>query len=294
MADTPTSRRERTFERLLLACASVSVATTLAIVLVLVIETLRFFAEVPLLRFVTDVEWRPRFAEPSFGIWPLVLGTCLTTVVALAVAAPLGLLSAVYLVEYASNRVRRILRPTLDLLAAVPTIVYGYFALAVINPFLQGIIPGLATYNPLSPGIAIGIMITPLVSSLGSDAIDAVPENLREAAYALGASRLATIVNVVLPGAATAIGGAVLLGVSRAMGETMIVAVAGGQQPRLSLDLRIPIETMTAFIVRAAEGDTPAGTLAYRTLFAVGTTLFLMTFTTNLIARRLMRRSRLA
>lgn len=286
------SRGERITELLLLGCGLVSILTTAAIVAVLLFETLEFFSEVSLLEFFGDTQWTPLFAEKHFGIWPLISGTLLTSAIAIAVALPFGLLAAVYLAEFARPNVRRVLKPTLELLAGVPTIVYGYFALVALTPVLQRFVPDLAGFNALSPGIAMGIMIIPMISSLSEDAIHAVPNTLREGAYALGAGRLATIFRVVLPTAMSGIAASVVLAVSRAVGETMIVAIAAGQQPRLTGDPRVPVETMTAYIVQVGLGDTPTGTIEYRTIFAVGATLFAMTFVINLFSQRLSRRFR--
>jgi phosphate transport system permease protein len=284
--------RERTIERVLLACASVSIVTTFAILAIFALETVAFFRDVPLSAFLFDDEWTPLYDDAHFGIWPLVAGTLLTSIIALAVAVPFGLLSAIYLGELAPRRVRAVLKPTLELLAGVPTIVYGYFALVVLTPMLQRVIPGLAGLNALSPGIVMGVMIVPMITSLSEDAIQAVPDELREGAYALGAGRLATIFRVVLPTARSGIAAAIVLAVSRAIGETMIVAIAAGQEPRLTADPRVPIETMTTFMVQIGLGDAPTGSLGYRTLFVVGASLFVMTFTANILSHRLARRLR--
>ncbi len=275
-------RFEVVIERALFLCALASVATTVGIVGVLLFETIEFLREVPVLEFLTGTEWTPLFANPHFGVWPLVIGTLLVSSIAMAVALPLGLLSAIYLSEYADPRVRRIVKPVLELLAGVPTVVYGYFALLFVTPLLQQVIPSMAGFNALSPGIVMGIMILPLVSSLAEDAMQSVPNGLREGSYALGATRMQTALTVVVPAAFSGITAAFILAVSRAIGETMIVAIAAGQQPRLTFDPRVPIETMTAYIVQVSMGDTPAGTLEYRTIFAVGMLLFLGTFGLNL------------
>ncbi|MBI5501291.1 MAG: phosphate ABC transporter permease subunit PstC [Deltaproteobacteria bacterium] len=268
----------------------VSVFTTLGIVVVLVKESAGFFSEVSLGQFLGDTQWTPLFTDQHFGIWPLLAGTLLTTAIAVAVALPLGLLAAIYLAEFAPERARKILKPTLEVLAGIPTVVYGYFALVYITPLLQRFVPGLAGFNALGPGIVMGVMILPVIASLSEDAIYAVPASLREAAYALGAGRLRTVFRVVLPSAFSGIGAAVILGISRAIGETMIVAIAAGQQARLTADPRSPIETMTAYIVQISLGDTPTGTLEYRTIFAVGLALFLLTLGLNAVAFRLRRR----
>ncbi|MFZ5470466.1 MAG: phosphate ABC transporter permease subunit PstC [Myxococcota bacterium] len=273
-----------------LACAALSVLTTAGIIGVLVVETVGFFREVSPLQFFGDTQWTPLFADKHFGIWPLVLGTLLTTAVALAVAIPLGLFSAIYLSELSSLKVRSALKPLLELLAGVPTVVYGYFALMAVTPLLQRIIPGLSGFNALSAGLVMGVMILPVIASLSEDALHAVPRGLREASYALGADKLVTIFRVTIPAAFSGIAASVILGVSRAVGETMIVAIAAGQQPTLTLDPRRPVETMTAFIVQVSLGDTPTGTLEYRTLFVVGASLFVMTLGLNLVSHRLRRR----
>jgi phosphate transport system permease protein len=279
-------------ERTLFLCAVVSVLTTVGIVAVLAIETFGFLREVPLLEFLTGTEWTPLFANPRFGVLPLVVGTAIVSVVAMSVALPMGLLSAIYLSEYAPARIRRLVKPTLEILAGVPTVVYGYFALMFVTPLLQRYIPDLAGFNALSPGIVMGIMILPLVSSLSEDAMRAVPQGLREGAYALGATRMQTALRVVVPAAFSGITAAFILAVSRAVGETMIVAIAAGQQPRLTANPFVPIETMTAYIVQVSLGDTPQGTLEYRTIFAVGMLLFLMTLALNLVSTWLRERLR--
>ena len=275
-------RFEPFIERVLFLCALVSVATTLGIVAVLLFETVEFFREVPIVEFLTGTEWTPLFANPQFGVLPLVMGTVLVSAIAMVVALPFGLLSAIYLSEYAPTGLRRIVKPVLEVLAGIPTVVYGYFALLFVTPLLQSMMPSLAGFNALSPGIVMGIMILPLVSSLSEDAMRSVPNGLREGAYALGATRMQTALTVVVPSAFSGITAAFILAVSRAVGETMIVAIAAGQQPRATFDPRVPIETMTAYIVQVSLGDTPAGTLEYRTIFAVGMLLFVGTFGLNL------------
>jgi phosphate transport system permease protein len=229
---------------------------------------------------------------PRFGVLPLVVGTILVSLIAMLVALPMGLLSAIYLSEYAGARVRRVLKPVLELLAGIPTVVYGYFALLFVTPLLQRFIPGLAGFNALGPGIVMGLMILPLVSSLSEDAMRSVPQGLREGSYALGATKMQTSVRVVVPAAFSGITAAFILAVSRAIGETMIVAIAAGQQPRLTWDPTVPVETMTAYIVQISLGDTPQGTLEYRTIFAVGMLLFVGTFGLNLVSAWLRARYR--
>ena len=276
----------------LFGCALLSIATTIGIIVVLTIETAAFLEEVPVADFVFGTEWTPLFAMPRFGVLPLVTGTLLVSVIAMLVALPMGLLSAIYLSEYADERLRRTVKPILEILAGVPTVVYGYFALLFVTPLLQRVIPGMSGANALSPGIVMGLMILPLVSSLSEDAMRGVPRGLREGSYALGATKMQTSLRVVVPAAFSGITAAFILAVSRAIGETMIVAIAAGQQPRLTLDPTVPIETMTAYIVQVSQGDTPQGTLEYRTIFAVGMLLFIGTFGLNLVSAWLRERYR--
>ncbi|HZA50485.1 MAG TPA: phosphate ABC transporter permease subunit PstC [Myxococcaceae bacterium] len=288
MARTIARRVEENAVRgFLFLCAGVSIATTAGIVLVLAVETGLFFSEVSLFEFLTDTQWTPLFSDKHFGILPLVVGTLLTTVIAVGFAIPLGLLAALYLSEFASIRIRRLLKPLLEILAGVPSVVYGYFALMVVTPALQYVIPNLSGFNALGAGIVMGVMIVPVVASLSEDALHAVPMGLREGSFALGADKVTTIFRVVIPAAVSGIGAAVILAVSRAIGETMIVAIAAGQQPRLTLDPRVPIETMTAYIVQVSLGDTPTGTIEFRTIFAVGAALFVLTLALNLVSHRL-------
>jgi phosphate transport system permease protein len=285
-------RFEFVIEWALFLCALLSIGTTIGIIVVLAFETFSFLRDVPITEFLFGTDWTPLFATPSFGVLPLVTGTILVSAIAMAVAVPMGLLSAIYLSEYAPHAVRRVIKPILEILAGVPTVVYGYFALLFVTPLLQGVIPGLAGFNALSPGIVMGIMILPLVSSLSEDAMQGVPRGLREGAYALGATRMQTSLSVVLPAAFSGITAAFILAASRAIGETMIVAIAAGQQPRLTWNPLVPVETMTAYIVQVSLGDTPQGTLEYRTIFAVGMLLFLGTFALNLVSAWLRERYR--
>ena len=285
-------RVEFLIEWALFMCALLSIGTTVGIIVVLAVETFAFFREVSILEFLTGTEWTPLFATPRFGVLPLVVGTVLVSSVAMIVSLPMGLLSAIYLSEYADPRIRRSIKPVLEILAGVPTVVYGYFALLFVTPVLQRVIPDLAGFNALGPGIVMGIMILPLVSSLAEDAMQAVPRGLREGSYALGATRMQTSLRVVVPAALSGITAAFILAASRAIGETMIVAIAAGQQPRFTWNPLVPIETMTAYIVQVSMGDTPQGTLEYRTIFAVGTLLFLSTFVLNLASAWLRERFR--
>jgi phosphate transport system permease protein len=279
-------------ERVLFLCAALSVLTTAGISAVLAFETYEFLREVPILDFLTGTEWTPLFSNQQFGVLPLVVGTMLVSAIAMVVALPMGLLSAIYLSEYSPSGFRRVVKPVLEILAGVPTVVYGYFALTFVTPLLQQVFPTLSGFNALSPGLVMGLMILPLVSSLSEDAMRAVPQGLREGSYALGATRMQTALRVVVPAAFSGITAAFILAVSRAIGETMIVAIAAGQQPRLTGNPFVPIETMTAYIVQVSLGDTPQGTIEYRTIFAVGMLLFVMTFTLNLISTWLRERFR--
>ena len=276
--------KERLIEGALLLSALFSIFITAGIIAVLFFETFEFFKEVSIIEFLTDTQWTPLFAEKHFGILPLFAGTLLTTIIAVAVAIPIGLTSAIYLSEYASDRVRTVVKPALEILAAVPTVVYGYFALLLVTPALQKILPDLSGFNALSPGIVMGIMIIPIISSLSEDAMHAVPMGLREGAYALGSTRLQVATRVVVPAAFSGIAASFILGISRAVGETMIVAIAAGQQPRLTMNPFVPIETVTAYIVQVSLGDTPTGTIEYKTIFAVGISLFVVTFGLNMVS----------
>ncbi len=272
--------------------AVVSIFTTIGIVLTLIYETFEFFQEVTLWQFLTDTRWTPLFSSAQFGIMVLISATLRTTGIALLVSLPLGLLSAICLSEYATPKVRKILKPVLEILAGIPTVVYGYFALLFVTPLLQNFIPGLQGFNALSAGIVLGIMITPLVASLSEDAIYAVPRSLRDGAYALGATKRETIISVILPAALSGIVSSAILAISRAVGETMIVTLAAGQNPNLGLNPFVPVMTMTAFIVQVSLGDTPAGSLAYKTIYAVGMTLFLITLALNIFSFWFVRRFR--
>ncbi|MEZ5046290.1 MAG: phosphate ABC transporter permease subunit PstC [Chitinophagaceae bacterium] len=277
-------KKEKVIEAILFGCATITLLTTLGIIWVLLSQSYSFFKEVSIIEFLTDTEWTPLFANKHFGILPLLTGTLVITIIAMVVALPLGLTIAVYLNEYAPKGFRNAVKPLLEVLAAVPTVVYGFFALVVVTPFLQKLIPGLAGFNSLSPGIVMGIMIIPFISSLSEDALYSVPKSLREASYGMGATRLQTAFRVLLPSASSGIIASVLLAFSRAIGETMIVAVAAGQQPRLTLDPTVPIETITAYIVQVSLGDVPHGSLEYKTIFSAGLALFVFTFLLNNIS----------
>jgi phosphate transport system permease protein len=284
---------ERIIESSLFLCSLTAIISTIGIVVILTTSAADFFSHVSLAQFFGDTQWTPLFSENQhFGIWPLISGTLVTTAIALTVAVPLGLLGAVFLSEYATPRTRKIIKPALELLAGVPTVVYGFFALTVVTPALQAIIPGLSGFNALAPGLVMGVMIVPLICSLSEDAIFAVPTHLREAAYGLGADRVQTIFRVIIPAAWSGIAAAFTLAVSRAVGETMIVAIAAGQSTRLVFDPRGPMETQTAFIADVAKGDLPTGSVGYQSIFAVGLMLFIFTLVLNLISYRMSRRLR--
>jgi phosphate transport system permease protein len=285
--------RERAIETVLFLAAASSVLITASIMVILLYESFSFFQHVSILDFLTDTMWTPLFADARYGILPLLSGTLTSTIVALGVAVPLGLTAAIYLSEFARPSVREVVKPALEILSGVPTVVYGYFALLFVTPLLQQtILPGLPGFNLLSAGLVIGIMIIPYVSSLSEDAMRAVPNELREGSYAMGASRLQTAVRVVLPAAFSGVAAAFVLGMSRAVGETMIVAIAAGQQPNLTLNPTEPAATITAYIVQVALGDLPHGSIGYQTIFAAGLTLLLITLTFNLLAFTLRRHLR--
>jgi len=279
----------------LIACALISILTTIGILIALLDETIAFFGDVGIVDFFTGTEWSPLFADPQFGVWPLVWGTLMTTGIALIVAVPLGLGAAIYLSEYARPRVRKTIKPILEVLAGIPTIVFGYFALTFFTPdVLQGLFgqDRIQIFNALSAGIIMGFMVLPTIASVAEDAMSAVPHALREGAYGLGASKLQVSLRVVFPAALSGIVAAAVLGASRAIGETMIVLVAAGGIANTSGNPGEPHATMASFIGQTAKGDVPTGSIGYETIFAVGTTLFLMTLAINAIAIRFVRKYR--
>jgi phosphate transport system permease protein len=283
--------RERVIKVLLTACAYLSVFTTFGIIVVLFEETLRFFLDVSVVEFLTSTRWAPQLGD--FGILPLVYGTLMATVIAIAVALPVGLLTAIYLSEYAPRSLRRWLKPALEILAGVPTVVYGYFALTFITPFFRdSVFPGIGSFNALAAGLIMGVMIIPTVASVSEDAIYAVPRSLREGAYALGATRRETATKIVVPAALSGIVAAVILGVSRAIGETMIVTIAMGSQPNFGGTPLESMQAMTAYIVQVVGGETPRESITFKSIFAVGSALFLITLTLNLVSYWFVRRFR--
>ncbi|ERT06775.1 phosphate ABC transporter, permease protein PstC [Lyngbya aestuarii BL J] len=284
--------REKVIEFILFLAAFSSVATTIAILYILIDESVLFFQEVSIVEFLTGTQWTPLFADAQYGILPLLSGTLVTSTVAMFVAIPLGTIAAIYLSEFAHPKLREIVKPWLEVLAAIPTVVYGYFALLVVTPILQSIFPMLPGFNMLSAGLVMGLMIIPFVSSISEDAMRSVPVGLREGSYAMGATRLQTALKVVFPSAISGISAAYILAVSRAVGETMIVTVAAGLQPQLTWNPFDQAATITAYIVQVSLGDIPHGTLEYHTIFAAGLTLVLMTLVLNIIGHFLAKRYR--
>ena len=283
---------ERAIAVFLFLCSFLSILTTVGIVAVLLFEAISFFTEVAFIEFITGTRWTPLFSSKQFGVLALVAGTTLTAVLAMMVALPLGLLSAIYLSEYAPSRVRSTVKPILEVLAGIPTVVYGYFALLFVTPILRGISEDISVFNALSAAIVMGLMILPMVSSLSEDAMRAVPRTLREGAYALGSTKLEVSTLVVVPAALSGIVSAFILAVSRAIGETMIVTIAAGQNPNFTLNPFVPIETMTAYIVQVSQGDTPAGSIEFKTIFAVALLLFAITLVMNLLSQYVVSRFR--
>jgi phosphate transport system permease protein len=274
-------------------CALVSVGTTLGIIVVLVTETFSFFKTVPFWDFISDTQWTPKFQPQHFGILPLVTGTLLVALGACAVALPVGLATAIFMSEYAPDRLRRTLKPILEVLAGIPTVVYGYFALTFITPnLIRQVNPDAAIFNAASAALVMGIMIIPMVASLSEDAMVSVPRSLRDGAYALGASKLQVSLRIVVPAALSGIIASFILAASRAIGETMIVTIAAGAVPNLTANPFEGVQTMTAYIAQTSLGDTPHGSIEFMTIFAVGMTLFVMTFLLNIIADIVVRRYR--
>jgi phosphate transport system permease protein len=283
---------EKVMPKLLFVIASISILTTVGILYTLLSETFEFFQRVPIIDFFTGTVLKPLSQEPQFGVLPLLTGTIISSVIAMFVAIPIGLMTAIFLSEYASDKVRRTLKPMLEILAGIPTIVYGFFAFTFVTPILREIIPGLQATNILSPGIVMGVMIIPMVASLSEDAMSSVPRAMREGALALGATRLEVTGKVVIPAAISGIIASFVLGISRAIGETMIVTIASGSTKNFTFDITQSMQTMTAYIVEVTGGDAPAGSTIYYSLYAVAMTLFVFTFLMNLLARYISRRFR--
>lgn len=284
--------KEGLIRSVLFACAAVSVLTTAAFIVVFLFKTIDFFRVVSFAEFFSSTRWAPLSARPSYGIWPLIGGTAVVVSVAMAISLPLGLLSAIYLSEFASERTRRLVKPILEVLAGIPTVVYGYFALLFVTPLLREIFPAIGFWNALSAGFVMGIMILPMVSSLSEDTMHAVPLSLREGAYAVGATKFEVAYRVIVPAALSGVAAAFILAMSRAIGETMIVAIAAGQTPTWPPNLLKPVMTLTAYIVNVATGDHPAGAQIWDSLFAVGSLLFLITLTLNVISHYIVKRFR--
>ncbi|NBI28298.1 phosphate ABC transporter permease subunit PstC [Chengkuizengella sp. YPA3-1-1] len=283
---------DRLMPIILAIIAGISVLTTIGIVVILITESAGFFQAVSIIEFLTGTEWTPLFADPKFGILPLIMGTFMITLVASIVALPIGFGSAIYLSEYAPKKVRNFLKPILEILAGIPTIVYGFFALTFITPIIKLVIPQTDLFNALSAGIVVGIMIIPMISSLSEDAMNAVPNSLRYAAYAMGSTKLEVALKVVVPAAFSGIVASFVLGLSRAIGETMIVTLAAGALPNIDFDFLKSIQTMTAYIVTTSQGDTAYGSVEYRTIYAVGITLFVITLLMNILAGYISRKFR--
>jgi len=284
--------REKIIPKILMILASISILTTIGIIIILSKETFLFFQEISIKDFLTGTEWTALFANPKFGVLPLVLGTLMIAIYGSIVAIPIGLGSAIYLSEYASDKTRKIVKPLLEILAGIPSIVYGYFALTFITPILKNIFPDINVFNALSASIAVGIMIIPMISSLSEDAMKAVPDEIRQGAYALGATKFEVSTKVVIPAALSSIISSFVLAISRAIGETMIVTLAAGSTPILTLNPLESVQTMTSFIVQVASGDVTHGGLIYKTIFAVGMLLFLITLLMNIIARMIIKKYR--
>ncbi|NBI06774.1 phosphate ABC transporter permease subunit PstC [Senegalia massiliensis] len=284
--------KEKIISKILMVLASISILTTIGIIVILSKETFLFFQEISIKDFLTGTEWTALFANPKFGVLPLVLGTLMIAIYGSIVAIPVGLGSAIYLSEYASDKTRKIVKPLLEILAGIPSIVYGYFALTFITPILKKFFPDINVFNALSASIAVGIMIIPMISSLSEDAMKAVPDEIRQGAYALGATKFEVSTKVVIPAALSSIISSFVLAISRAIGETMIVTLAAGSTPRLTLNPLESVQTMTSFIVQVASGDVTHGGLIYKTIFAVGMLLFLITLLMNIIARMIIKKYR--
>ncbi len=284
--------KERVIEFILLLAALSAVATTFAIVTILVVESLGFFKTVSIVDFFTDTQWTPLFEDAHYGIMPLISGTLTTSFIALSVAIPVGTIGAIYLSEFASHKTREIVKPILELLVGVPTIVFGYFALFFVTPMLQHVFPQLPGFNMLGAGLVMGIMIIPYISSVAEDAMRAVPMSMREGSYAMGATRFQTAIRVVTPAATSGIVAAYILGISRAVGETMVVAVAAGQQPNLTFNPMDSAATITAYIVQVALGDLPHGSIGYQSIFAAGLVLMVMTLGFNILGHMVRKKYR--
>lgn len=278
---------EASVEKVLALSSSISILTTLILIAILLFESAEFFRKVNVFEFLSSIKWAPLFSPPSYGVLPLVAGTFLTSLIALLVAAPIGLFTAIYLSQYAPKKVRSIIKPLLEVLVGVPTVVYGYYALVFVTPFLKKFIPDLEVFNALSAGLVMGIMIIPVVASISEDVMSSIPRHVKEGAYALGATKLDTTLKVIIPAASSGIIASLLLAFSRAIGETMIVAMAAGSTPNFTLNPFKGVQTMTAYIAQVSLGDTPFGSIEYYSIYAVALLLFLITLVFNIIGRRI-------
>lgn len=289
-----TKQREKFVQAILMGLGIISILITIGIVLSLIGETFGFFKEVSIIEFLTGTQWTPLFADAHFGVLPLVAGTLLIVIFAALISIPIGLGAAIYLSEYAPTKVRKIVKPILEILAGIPSIVYGYFAVTTITPILKGIFPDISVFNALSAGIAVGIMTIPMVSSLSEDAMMAVPDSLRQGAYGLGSTKFEVATKIVLPASISSVAASFILAISRAIGETMIVAMAAGSTPKLTLNPLESIQTMTGFIAQVSMGDVPYGSISHKTLYAVGTLLFIITLVLNIISKKIVKKYRRA
>ncbi|WP_394371379.1 phosphate ABC transporter permease subunit PstC [Staphylococcus agnetis] len=286
------SKSDKIMPIILAAIAAISILTTIGIVVTLLTETITFFTKVPMSKFFLETDWNPFSSNPKYGIWALILGTLKITAIATIFAVPIGLGAAIYLSEYASKRTKKVIKPILEILAGIPTIVYGFFALTLVTPILRSIFPGISSFNAISPGLVVGVMIIPMIASMSEDAMSSVPNKIREGALGLGSTKLEMIFKVIIPAATSGIMASIVLAISRAIGETMIVSLAAGSSPSFDLDLTHSIQTMTAYIVQVSQGDATNGSDLYYSIYAVGFTLFIFTLIMNFISQWITKRFR--
>ncbi|KFE40864.1 phosphate ABC transporter permease subunit PstC [Staphylococcus agnetis] len=286
------SKSDKIMPIILAAIAAISILTTIGIVVTLLTETITFFTKVPMSKFFLETDWNPFSSNPKYGIWALILGTLKITAIATIFAVPVGLGAAIYLSEYASKRTKKVIKPILEILAGIPTIVYGFFALTLVTPILRSIFPGISSFNAISPGLVVGVMIIPMIASMSEDAMSSVPNKIREGALGLGSTKLEMIFKVIIPAATSGIMASIVLAISRAIGETMIVSLAAGSSPSFDLDLTHSIQTMTAYIVQVSQGDATNGSDLYYSIYAVGFTLFIFTLIMNFISQWITKRFR--
>ncbi|GGI31382.1 MULTISPECIES: phosphate ABC transporter permease subunit PstC [Staphylococcus] len=286
------SKSDKIMPIILATIAAISILTTIGIVITLLTETITFFTRVPMSKFFLETDWNPFSANPKYGIWALILGTLKITLIATIFAVPVGLGAAIYLSEYASKRTKKIIKPILEVLAGIPTIVYGFFALTLVTPILRAIFPSISSFNAISPGLVVGVMIIPMIASMSEDAMSSVPNKIREGALGLGSTKLEMITKVIIPAATSGIMASIVLAISRAIGETMIVSLAAGSSPTFDLNLTHSIQTMTAYIVQVSQGDATNGSDLYYSIYAVGFTLFIFTLIMNFISQWITKRFR--